>query len=77
MTFMLSLRSNTLTLENTFKYVRQKLIKKHAHFKISSRNEVFTRLFYCFSSQDEISSRQERVDSKRLFTIDRDDFIPG
>ena len=35
--------------------IRQKL-KKHAHFKISSRDEVFTRLFFFFSSGDEISS---------------------
>ena len=52
-------------------------IKKHAHFKISCRDEVFTRLFFCFSSRDEISSRQKRVNSKRHFTIDRDDFMPG
>ena len=31
----------------------------------------------CLSSRDEISSRQKRVNSKRHFTIDRDDFIPG
>ena len=65
---------------------------KHAHFKISSRDEMFTRLFFFFfipgwnfmpvfltwmsSSQDEISSRQKRVNSKRHFTIDRDDFVP-
>ena len=53
-------------------YVRN---KKNTHFKISSR--VFTRLFFFFSSWDEISSRQKRVNSKRHFTIDRDDFIPG
>ena len=29
------------------------------------------------SSQDEISSQQKHVNSKRHFTIDRDDFIPG
>ena len=38
------------------KYIRQKLKKKLAHFKILSRIEVFTRLFLFFSSQDEISS---------------------
>ena len=65
-----------LNLENILEYIRQKL-KKHAHFKISSRDEVFTRLFFFFSSRDEISSRQKRVNSKRHFTIDRDDFIPG
>ena len=31
----------------------------------------------CLSSRDEISSRQKRVNSKRHFTIDRDDFIQG
>ena len=30
----------------------------------------------CLLSQDETSSRQKRVNSKRHFTIDRDDFIP-
>ena len=30
-----------------------------------------------FSSPDEISSRQKRVNSKRYFTTDGDDFIPG
>ena len=52
-------------------------IKKHTHFKISSWEEVFTRLFFFFSSQDEISSRQKRVNNKIHFAIDRDDFIPG
>ena len=64
-----------LNLENILEYIRQKL-KKHAHFKISSRDKVFTRLFCLFSSRDEISSRQKRVNSKRHFTIDRNDFIP-
>ena len=31
----------------------------------------------CLSSRDEISSRQKRVNSKRHFSIDRDDFILG
>ena len=53
--FRLSLCSNMLNLENILEYIRQKL-KKHAHFKISSRDEVFTRLFFFFSSRDEISS---------------------
>ena len=74
--FRLSLCSNMLNLENILEYIRQKL-KKHAHFKISSRDEVFTCLFFLFSSWDEISSRQKRVNSKRHFTIDRDDFISG
>ena len=47
--FILSLCSNMLNLENILEYIRQKL-KKHAHFKISSRDEVFTRLFFFFSS---------------------------
>ena len=78
--------SNMLNLENILEYIRQEL-KKHAHFKILSRDEVFTRLFFFFSSRNEISSlsfipgwnsfRQKRVNSKRHFTIDRDDFIPG
>ena len=74
--FILSLCSNMLNLENILEYIHQKL-KKHAHFKVSSQDEVFTRLFFFFSSWDEISSRQKRVNSKRHFTIDRDDFIPG
>ena len=51
-----------LNLENILEYIRQKL-KKHAHFKILSWDEVFTRLFFffhpgmkfhpCLSSQDE------------------------
>ena len=35
------------------------------------------KLHPCLSSRDEISSRQKRVNCKRHFTIDRDDFIPG
>ena len=42
-------------------------------FFFSSRDEIYP----CLSSQDEISSRQKRVNSKIHFTIDRDDFIPG
>ena len=59
--FILSLCSNMLNLENILEYIPQKW-KEHAHFKISS--------------WDEISSRQKRVNSKRHFTIDRNDFIP-
>ena len=33
--------------------------------------------FHPYSSWDEISSQQKRVNSKRHFTIDRDKFIPG
>ena len=50
-------------LESIFECIGQKL-KKHGHFKVSSRDEVF------------ISSRQKHVNSKRHFTIDMDDFIP-
>ena len=50
-----SLCSNMLNLENILEYIRQKL-KKHAHFKISFRDEEFTRLFFFFSFRDEISS---------------------
>ena len=51
---------------------------KHPFCKIPSWNEVFTRLFFLvFSARDEISSRQKRVNSRRHFFIDRDDFIPG
>ena len=42
-----SLCSNMLNLENILEYIRQKL-KKHAHFKISSQDEVLTRLFSFF-----------------------------
>ena len=52
--FILSLCSNMLTLESICKYTRQKL-KKHVHFKILSRDEVFTRLLFFFSSRDETS----------------------
>ena len=39
---------------------------------------VFFSFFHpCLLSRDEISSRQKRVNSKRHFTIDMDDFIPG
>ena len=38
---------------------------------------MFASLFFFFSSRDEISSRQKRVNSKRHFNIDRDDFVPG
>ena len=53
--FILSLCSNMLNLDNITEYIRQNL-KKHAHFKISSRDEVFTCLFVFFSSRDEILS---------------------
>ena len=70
-----------------------KIKKKYTHFKISCRDEVFTRLFFLFfipgwnfirvfltgmsPSRDKISSREKRVNSKRHFIIDRDDFVRG
>ena len=42
----------------------------------TKRSYVFTKRSYS-SSRDEVSSRQKCVNSKRHFTIDRDDFIPG
>ena len=35
------------------------------------------KFYPCLWSQDEISSLEKHVNSKRHFTIDRDDFIPG
>ena len=76
-----------LNLENILEYIRQKL-KKHAHFKISSRDEVKREVFFSFfhpgmkfhlgmsSFWEEILFRQKRVNSERHFTIDRDNFIP-
>ena len=85
--FILSLCSNTLTLESIFEYIRQKLIKNMLILKFHPGMKclhVFFSFFHpgmkfhpCLSSRDEISSRQKRVNSKRHFTIDRDDFIPG
>ena len=94
--FILSLCLNTSTLESIFEYIRQKwkqkqkTKKKHTYFKISSRDEVLTRLFFLpgwnfisvfltgmSSSRDEILSRQKHVNGKRHFTIDRDNFILG
>ena len=86
-TFILSLCSNTLTLESLFEYIRQKLIKNMLILKFHPRMKclhVFFSFFHpgmkfhpCLSSRDEISSRQKRLNSKRHFTIDRDDFIAG
>ena len=62
-------------------YMRQKLSKNM--LKISSRG-IYTSFFLFFipaflagmsSSRDKISSRQKRINKKRHFTIDRDDFI--
>ena len=76
-----------VTLEIIIEYVRQKLIKNMRILKFHPGMKclhVFFFLFFhprmkshpCLSSQDQISSRQKRVNSKRHFTIDRDDFIP-
>ena len=43
-------------------------MKSHPGMK---KNSVYTWV----SSRNEISSRQKRVNSKRHFTIDRDDFV--
>ena len=86
-TFILSLCSNMLTLESIFEYIRQKLIKNMLILKFRPGMKclhVFFSFFHpgmkshpCLSSRDEISSRQKRVNSKRYFTIDRDNFISG
>ena len=86
-TFISSLCSNTLTLESIFEYICQKLIKNMRILKFHPGMKclhIFFSFFHprlkshpCLSSRDEISSQQKRVNSKRHFTIDRDDFIPG
>ena len=87
--FILWLCLNRLTLKSIFEFITKIKEKRHGHFKISSWDEVFTRLFFFLprwnfipvfligmsSSWDEILSRQKRVNSKRHFTIDRDDFM--
>ena len=41
-----------------FHYIHTFILFKHAEFLFkSSRDEMFTRLFFSFSSRDEISSR--------------------
>ena len=45
-------------------------------FLIPGSNFLPVFLIGMSSPQDEISSRQKRVNSKRHFTIDKDDFIP-
>ena len=84
---VLSLRSNTLTLESIFEYIRQKLIKNMLILKFHHGMKclhVFFSFFHprmkshpCLSSLDETLSWQKRVNSKRHFTIDKNDFIPG
>ena len=46
-------------------------------FFIQGWNFVSVFLTGMISSRNEISSRQKRVNSKRHFTIDRNNFIPG
>ena len=55
-----------LTLESIFEYMCQKWKNKHAHFKISSRDDVFTHLFF-FSHPGTIFLP---------YLFDRDEFIP-
>ena len=74
--FILSLCSNTLTLESVFEYIRQKLIKNMLILKFHPGMKCLHVFFFFFSSRDEISSWQKRVNSKRHFTIYRNDFIP-
>ena len=76
-----------ILLESIFEHIRQKLIKNMLILKFRPGMKclhVFFSFFHpgmkchpCLSSRDEISSRQKRVNSKRHFTIDRHDFIPG
>ena len=80
-----------VTLESIIEYIRQKLIKNMRilkfHQGMKSLHVFFFFFFFFFhpgmkshpslSSEDQISSRQKRVKSKRHFTIDRDNFIPG
>ena len=44
-------------------WIHTSKLKKHAHFKISSRDEVFTRIFFffhpCLSSRDEFHPRMK------------------
>ena len=89
---ILSLSSNTLTLESIFEYIRQKLKKNMLILKFHHGMKclhvfslIYTRMKFhpcLFDRADfipgyEISSRQKRVNSKIHFTIDRDDFVPG
>ena len=75
-----------------FHYIHTFIMFKHAafgkhtwiHTSKIKKNKLILKfhprmkcLHVFFSSQDEISSRQKRVNSKRHFTIDRDDFILG
>ena len=63
--YVLESKGNEI-LESVVEYIRQKL-KKHVHLKISSRDEVLTRLFSFF----------HRGINFYLCLFDRDEFIPG
>ena len=56
---------------------RMKCLHVFFLFFIPGWNFIHVFLTGMSSSRDEISSRQKRVNSKRHFTIDRDDFVPG
>ena len=56
--------------------MRQKLSKNMLIVKFHPGIKCL-HIFLLFLSRDEISSWQKRVNSKRQFTIDRDDFILG
>ena len=65
-----------LTLESIFKYIRQKfknmfILKFHPGMNFS----VF--FAWMSSSGDDILSRQKRINNKRHFIIDKDDFVAG
>ena len=90
--FILSLCSNTLTLESIFEYMRQKLIKNMLILNFILGWSVHSSFFPFFilgwnlipvfhsgvsSSGNEISPRQKSVNSKRHFPTDGDDFIRG
>ena len=51
----------------------------HVFFSFFHPGMKFHPVFFTgmSSSRDEIPSLQKRVNSKRHFTIDRDDFVPG
>ena len=72
----------------TFMMFKQVKVGKHIEYmhQKSSKNMFIVKFhhgmkclhtFFFFSSRDEISSQQKRVNIKRHFTIDRDDFISG
>ena len=62
----------TCWIWKTYLNTYAKILKNMLIFKFHPRMKFHP----CLSSQDEISSREKRVNSKRHFTIDRD-FIQG